>query len=241
MEQRTITVEARTTKGKGANRRTRAAGRVPGVLYGAGKNFDLTLDPRAITAALLSEGGTTSLFDLKGEGMDGKRALLKDWQVDPLSRQLVHVDLYEIDPKKKLLVTVKLNYIGKAIGVADGGVLNLVARELEVRCFPDKIPTHIDVDVSALKIGASIHLNEITLPEGIDTVSHKNDTLVTVVPPTKEEEAAPVLTQAAEPVVLTAKAKDGEEGTAAGGAKAEGGKAEKAGGKAEKSGDKDKK
>jgi len=214
MEQ-TLTVETRSTKGKNEARRLRAAGKVPGVLYGTGKNHDLVLDPRAVTAALLSETGETSIFSLKGGGMEGKKVLFKDWQVDPLSRKLVHVDLYEIDPKKKLLVTVKLNYVGKAIGVADGGVLNMVARDLEVRCLPDKIPAHIDVDVSALKIGASIHLREITLPEGVEPASHRNDTLVTVVPPTKEEEAAPVLTQAAEPEVLTAKAKEGEEGAAA--------------------------
>jgi large subunit ribosomal protein L25 len=234
MEQQTLTVETRTTKGKGAARKIRAAGKVPGVLYGTGKNFDLALDPRAITSALLSETGKTSLFSLKGEGMEGKRALIKDWQVDPLSRKLVHVDLFEIDPKKKLAVTVKLNFTGKAAGVADGGVLNMVARELEVRCFPDKIPAHIDVDVTALKIGDSIHLNEIKFPEGVEPSSHKNDTLVTVVPPTKEEEAAPVLTQAAEPEVLTAKAKEGEEGAApAAGAKPDA--------KAEKGGDKEKK
>ncbi len=213
MEQ-TLTVETRTTKGKNEARRLRAAGKVPAVLYGTGKNQDLVLDPRAVTSALLSETGKTSIFSLKGGGMEGRKVLFKDWQVDPLSRRLVHVDLYEIDPKKKLLVTVKLNFVGKAIGVADGGVLNMVERELEVRCFPDKIPAHIDVDVSSLKIGASIHLADITLPEGVEASSHRNNTLVTVVPPTKEEEAAPVLTQAAEPEVLTAKAKEGEEGAA---------------------------
>ncbi len=222
MEQQTLTVESRNVKGKGACRKIRALGKVPAVLYGAGKSFDLMMDPKAVTNMLLSPDGKSSLFSLKGEGMEGKRALIKDWQVDPVSRRLVHVDLYEIDPKKKLLVTVKLNYVGKAIGVADGGVLNFVARDLEVRCFPDKIPAHIDVDVSALKIGASIHLDEVTLPEGVEAAGQKNATLVTVVPPTKEEEAAPVLTQAAEPEVLTAKAKEGDAAAApAAGAKPE--------------------
>ena len=233
MEQ-TLAVENRTVKGKAAAKKLRATGKVPGVLYGVGSSLDLTLDPRVVTNLLLSEGGTTNIFTLKGGGLDGKKAMLKDWQVDPLSRKLVHVDLYEVDPKKKLGVTVKINFTGKALGLADGGVLNIVTRELAVRCFPDKIPGHIDVDVTALSIGDSIHLNDITLPEGVEVVSHNNDTLVTCVPPAKEEEAAPVLTQAAEPEVLTAKAKPGEEGAApAAGAKPDA-KAEKGGAKKEK-------
>lgn len=214
MEQQTLAVETRATKGKGEARRLRAAGKVPGVLYGTGKNHDLALDPRRVTQLLLGEGGTTQLFTLQGGNLDGKKALLKDWQVDPLSRKLVHVDLLEVDPTKKIMVTVKINYTGRAIGVADGGVLNMIERELEVRCLATKIPQSIDIDVSALKIGASIHLDEVTMPEGVEKVSHTNDTLVTVVPPTKEEEAAPVLTQAAEPEVLTEKKKEGEEGAA---------------------------
>lgn len=233
MEQQTLAVEARTLKGKSAAKKLRATGKVPGVLYGVGAAQDLTLDPRVVTNLLLGEGGTTNIFVLKGNGLDGRKAMLKDWQVDPLSRRLVHVDLFEVDPKKKLAVTVKINFTGKAAGIGDGGVLNIVTRELAVRCFPDKIPGHIDVDVTALTIGDSIHLDEIKLPEGVEAVSHKNDTLVTCVPPTKEEEAAPVLTQAAEPEVLTAKAKPGEEG-AAPAAGAKDAKAEKGGDKKEK-------
>jgi large subunit ribosomal protein L25 len=114
--------------------------------------------------------------------------------------------LLEIDINKKIQVTVKLNFVGKAAGAADGGVLNIVEREIEVSAFPNRIPKSIDVDVSALTIGDSLHLDGVKLPEGVEASSHSNPTLCALVPPAKEEDAAPSLTPAAEPEVITAKA-----------------------------------
>lgn len=223
MEQQTLSVEARSGTGKGVGRRLRMAGKLPAVIYGLGKTATLAVEPNFITRQLLSEEGRNRVFDLKGAGLDGRHALIKDWQVDPVTRKLIHVDFLEIDITKKINVTVKLNYTGRAAGVADGGVMNVIAREVEVRCLPNKIPKHIDVEVTALKIGDSIHLDSVTLPEGVEKVSHTNPTLVTVVPPAKEEELAPQLTAAAEPEVITEKKP--AEGEAAAGA--EGGEAKK--------------
>ncbi len=205
MEQNILNVEARTETGKGIGRRTRMAGKVPAVIYGLGKTAPLIVDPIFIQRQLLSEAGRNRVFDLKGAGLDGRHALVKDWQVDPVSRRLVHVDLLEIDITKKINVTVPLNFIGKSEGVAEGGVLNIVNRTIEVRSLPNKIPKHIDVDVTSLKIGASIHLDELNFPEGVEKVSHSNQTLVTVVPPAKEEDLAPQLAEAAAPEVITEK------------------------------------
>lgn len=215
MEQLNLNVEIRQAAGKNANRKLRAMGKLPGVVYGMGKNVNISVDPRPVTKLLLEEGGKNKTLTLKGEGLDGRFALIKDYLVDPVSRNLLHIDLLEIDINKKIDVTVALNFVGKAAGVGEGGVLNIVERTVMVRCLPTAIPKHIDVDVSALNIGDSIHLDQLTLPAGVEKVSHTNPTLVGVVPPTKEEEAAPSLTAAAEPEVITAKKPEAGEGEAA--------------------------
>jgi len=158
-------------------------------------------------------------LNLKGAGLEGKHALIKDYQVDPLTRKLLHVDLLEIDVTKKIEVTVPLNFVGKSIGVSEGGVLNFIERTIQVKCLPTAIPQHIDVDVSALAIGHSLHLDELKLPEGIEKTSQLNSTLVTCVPPTKEEEAVASLAPTAEPEVITEK-KPAEGEAAAAGAEA---------------------
>jgi|694.fasta_scaffold28245_6 large subunit ribosomal protein L25 len=214
MEQLNLNVELRNGTGKSVTRKLRAMGKLPGVVYGLGKNMLITVDPRPVKKLLLEEGGRNKTLNLKGEGLEGRYALIKDYMVDPVSRQLLHVDLLEIDINKKIDVTVQLNFIGKAAGVGEGGVLNIVERTIAIRCLPTAIPKHIDVDVSALQIGDSIHLDQLSLPAGIEKVSHTNPTLVGVVPPAKEEEATPSLTAAAEPEVITAKKPeaDGEAG-----------------------------
>lgn len=223
MEQRTLNVNPREGRGKGPNRRLRQQGTIPAIVYGMGKNTAVSVNPRPIEALLLTEGGQNEIFTLAGADLNGSFALIRDYQIDPLSRRLLHVDLLQIDVKKKITVTVPVNLVGKAAGVAEGGVLNIIERSIEVRCLPTSIPKHIDVDVSALKIGDSIHVNQVTFPEGVENASHTNATLVAVVPPTKEEELAPSLAPTAEPEVITEKkpaegeeAAAGKEGTAGG-------------------------
>lgn len=219
METLSLNISPRTTSGKGPARRARREGKLPGVLYGMGKSQSITVDSKPILKLLLEEGGRNRVMTLAGDGLSGKQAMIKDFQIDPVKRHLLHVDLLEIDPNRKIEVTVALNFVGRAAGVADGGVMNIIERTISVKCFANAIPKHIDIDVSALKIGGSIHLDELTLPEGLEKASHQNPTLVTVVPPTKEEEAAPALADAAAPEVITAKAP--AEGEAAAGAAAD--------------------
>ncbi len=238
MEQQTLEVMVRSQTGKGPARRTRMAGNLPGVLYGSGQTpTPITLNPKLVLGLLLQEGGRNRVLTLKGTGVDGKAVIVKDYQIDPLSRALVHVDLMEIDLTKKIQVTIKLTYTGKAAGVADGGVMNIIERQISVKCLPNQIPGHIDVDVTALTIGDSIHLNDIVLPTGVERLPNINPTLVTVVPPAKDEELAPSLAPSAEPEVITAKkaeGEEGEEGAAPGkeGAPAKGGAAPAKGGAA---------
>lgn len=212
MEQNILSLEAREGTGKGVARKIRAAGRLPGVFYGPGKSQAVTMEPRMVEKTLLQEGGKNTVFTLKGAGVDNISALIKDYQVDPVSRKLLHVDLMEIDVKQKVLVTVALHFTGKCEGVAmQGGVLNIVEREIKVNCLPTAIPSHIDVDVTKLLIGESVHEEDLQLPSGVErAVSHSNNTLVTIVPPTKEEEAAPDLGEAEAPEVLSDKKDEGE-------------------------------
>jgi large subunit ribosomal protein L25 len=128
----------------------------------------------------------------------------------------VHVDLLEIDVTKKIDVTVALNFVGKAVGVGEGGVLNFIERTIQIRCLPTAIPQHIDVDVSSLAIGNSLHSDDLKLPEGIEKASQLNSTLVTCVPPTKEEDAVASLAPTAEPEVITEKKPAEGEAAAAG-------------------------
>lgn len=216
MEQQSLSVESRTGTGKSVTRKLRTAGKLPAVIYGLGNTQPVTVEPTIIIKLLLSEGGRNQILNLKGAGLEGKHALIKDYQVDPLTRKLLHVDLLEIDVTKKIEVTVPLNFIGKSVGVGEGGVLNFIERTIQVKCLPTAIPQHIDVDVSPLAIGHSLHLDELKLPEGIEKASQLNSTLVTCVPPTKEEEAVASLAPTAEPEVITEK-KPAEGEAAAGG------------------------
>jgi large subunit ribosomal protein L25 len=219
MEQQSISVESRTGTGKSVTRKLRAAGKLPAVIYGLGHTQPVTVEPTLISKLLLSEGGRNQILNLKGAGLEGKSALIKDYQVDPVTRKLVHVDLLEIDVTKKIEVTVAINFVGKAVGVGEGGVLNFIERTIQIKCLPTAIPQHIDVDVSSLAIGHSLHIDEVKLPESIEKASQLNSTLVTCVPPTKEEEAVASLAPTAEPEVITEKKP--AEGEAAGEAKKE--------------------
>jgi large subunit ribosomal protein L25 len=210
MEQTAMEISVRKETGKGPARRERMAGRIPGVLYGSGQSLPISANPKTVSTLLMQEGGRNKMLTLKGAGVEGRAVMIRDYQIDPVSRELLHVDFLEIDPKKKIRVTVPLNFVGRAAGVAEGGVLNIVERQASVRCLPNQIPKHLDVDVSALAIGDSIHLRDLQLPEGVEKMTHVDPTLVTVVPPTKEEELAPSLAPSAEPEVIKEKKVEAE-------------------------------
>ena len=143
MEQITLSLETRTDTGKGIARRLRKAGKLPGVLYGLGHNVSVTVDPRPIHDLLLQAGGRNKILNLKGGSeVEGRHAIIRDYQIDPVKRNLLHVDLLEIDVTKKIVVTVPINIVGRAIGVADGGVLNMIERQIEIKCLPTQIPNH---------------------------------------------------------------------------------------------------
>jgi large subunit ribosomal protein L25 len=156
------------------------------------------------------------MVDLNFSDGDKKLALLKDYQVDPLKKELLHTDFFEVSLTEKVRITVHVSTIGEPIGVKrDAGILQHTLREIEIECLPDKIPGKIEVDISKLEIGQSIHVRDLKIAEGIKIITDPGDVIVTVIAPVTEAVAAPeAVTEAvtaAEPEVVAKKGKKEEE------------------------------
>lgn len=216
METLEIRVDARDKKRKRDAKRLLRSGKIPGILYGPKTQaIALALDKREFSSRVADLEGS-HLVRLKSESSElaDKVALVKDMQHHPISGDVIHTDLYEVDLTAKITVNVPLHFIGKAEGVVRGGILQPIVREIEVECLPLDIPAFFDVDVSALDIGDSVHIEELTMPEGVTAVFESNLALVAVVPPTVEEApaaaAAPVEGAEVAPAAVEATTKEGE-------------------------------
>jgi len=210
-----IRVDARDKKRKRDAKRLLREGKIPGILYGPKTPaVSLALDKREFSSRVADLEGS-HLVRLKSESsaLADKVALVKAMQYHPISGDVIHTDLYEVDLTAKITVNIPLNFVGKAEGVVRGGILQPIVREIEVECLPLDIPAFFDVDVSRLDIGDSVHVEELTIPEGVKAVYESNFPLVAVVPPTVEEApaaaAAPVEGAEAAPVAAEAP-KEGE-------------------------------
>ena len=189
MEIFNLNVESRTTVGKGPARALRREGKIPAVLYGPkSEPVMLTVDSRALETVLKKGPGGQSLMRLKIENGDQtqRTVMLKELQVHPLSREMIHADFYEIDMNRKIRVNVPVITSGKSIGVEMGGLLQIIRRELEVLCLPMEIPESIEINTTDLDIGDSVHVEEVVLPEGVEIPAEVNFTVVTVLSPKKE-------------------------------------------------------
>jgi large subunit ribosomal protein L25 len=210
-----IRVDPREKKRKRDAKRLLREGKIPGILYGPKTQaVPLALDKREFSSRVADLEGS-HLVRLKSESsaLADKVALVKEMQYHPISGDVVHTDLYEVDLTAKITVNVPLHFIGKGEGVVRGGILQPIVREIEVECLPLDIPAFFDVDVSKLDIGDSVHIEELAMPEGVSAVYESNFALVTVVPPTVEEApaaaAAPVEGAEAAPAAVEP-AKEGE-------------------------------
>jgi large subunit ribosomal protein L25 len=231
-----VAAKSRTEIGKNANRRLRVSGMIPGILYGEKKKaVQIAVSPREIVTILRSASGENTLFDLDLGG-DRRKVILKEYQAEPIKGRLLHADFYEVALDKELHVKVHIEVVGIAIGVKrDGGVLDIVTRELEIACLPANIPDKISVDVSELEIGKHVRVHDLKLPEKIRVLTDAEVVVVHVVVP-RAEEAAPAAAEAAAPTAAE------PEVIKKGKAEAEGDeKAEAAPAKAEKAEKKDKK
>ena len=164
MQRFALSAESRKTVGKGPARRMRAEGRIPAILYGESKEaVSLSLDRREISMLLRRHEGHHLLLDLTvtGDGGETTLAMLRETAVDPVNRTLLHADFLRVDPNKPIRTTVPLHVTGMAQGVREGGVHQHVQRELEVEALPAQIPEYIEIDISHLHIGESIHVSDI--------------------------------------------------------------------------------
>jgi len=202
VEENTLEVEVREATGKGAARKLRAEGRIPGVCYGQSQSQPITLDPRALDRLIRrSAAGVNTLIDLKVEGggdFDGKKVLLKEMQRDPVTSALLHADFFAVDLTHTIDVAVPIHVSGIAPGVTMGGILDQVLREIHLECLPDSIPEGIIADVTELEIGMSIHIRDLPLPANVKLLSDGDLSVVSVATPKAIEEEVPVEEEAAE-------------------------------------------
>ena len=191
MEKINLKTKVRTTVGNGPARELRRQGSIPAVLYGSNtESMLLSVSTKALELATKSANIGQLLLNLTIEGDESvaKTAMIKELQVHPLSGNPIHVDFYEVDMKRKINVNIPIVTTGMSKGVEQGGMLQLVRRELEVLCLPNEIPEFIEVDVSDLDIGDSLHVEEIELGENIEMPADVNFTVITVLAPALEEE-----------------------------------------------------
>jgi large subunit ribosomal protein L25 len=202
MEVGKLTVEVRSSVGhKGASRGLRTKGKVPGVCYGASVDgkiapLPIIIDVKQLRGALDPVRKQNTVIDLTIQGEGGKttslHALVKEYQLHPLRREITHVDLLAIDPNKEVLADVPLEFVGKPKGTIEGGQLRIVLRKLEVRAKPNDIPVKLSVDVTPLEIGDVIHVSTIALPNGVTTVTGRDLAVVTCAAPEVDAVVAPV-------------------------------------------------
>ena len=216
-----LAVERRDSRGKNNARRTRAEGKIPAVVYGAGKEtVPINVSTRALADAFRGGAGENAIFLLKLQGSDQTRhAMIKDFQRDPLSRRPVHLDFVRVLMDTKIRVHVPVEIVGIARGVkTDGGILDFVTREIEIECLPGNIPDHLPVDVTELGIGDALRVSDVTAPEGVEVVDDEEKVVLHVAHPAHEEVpvAAEAVETAAEPtepeVLRKGKAIEAEEG-----------------------------
>jgi len=201
--------EKRSRFGKNASRKLRREGKVPAILYGKGEpGIPLALDKKEIFEILRSETGENTLFKTSFDSGSWD-TMIKDVQVDPVSDEILHVDLIQIAMDKVVRVSVPVLITGEAVGVkTEGGFVDVITREVEVECLPQSIPEHIEVNISALHLHQSIKIEEITPPPDVEIMDDPQSVVVLIEAPTKEEvveaeeEEVEVMVEGEEPEVI---------------------------------------
>jgi large subunit ribosomal protein L25 len=214
MERQTLTAEKREDAGKGVARSLRRAGSTPAVIYRENKSTPLKINSKELKKFIRDTSGDQVLVNIKLDGGE-KVALLKEFQTDPVDGELLHADFFEVSLKEKVKVAVHITLTGEPLGVKrDKGIIQHGVREIEVECLPNDIPGHLEMDISELEIGGSMHVMDIDLPRGVALTSDPDDLVITVIAPKVEEEVVEeeeALEEGAEPEVAEkGKAKEEE-------------------------------
>ncbi|HUT72216.1 MAG TPA: 50S ribosomal protein L25 [Desulfatiglandales bacterium] len=188
MDTMQLNSEIRVQTGKGAARRLRTAGKLPAILYGAETDpIMLAMDYSELKKTLRGRAAENIIFDLTINGekkSQPKKVMIKEIQRDPVKRDYLHIDLFEISMAKELEVDIPIDLLNTPVGVEQGGVLQHTRREVKAACLPEDLVDRIEVDVSGLDIGQSLHIRDISFPPGLRPLDDENLTIVTVVAPT---------------------------------------------------------
>jgi large subunit ribosomal protein L25 len=217
-----VAAEIRGQAGKGVARQLRRQGKIPAVLYGQGECLLLTLEPAVVSGIVRGHGGSAALINLSISGQTAspnRTALLRDYQVDPVTGQILHADLFEVSMTKVIRIKVPVSLTGgMPAGVKEGGVLHHNLRELHIECLPSAIPDMIDVDASGLQINQGIHIRDLAAREGIRFLDEGDQMVVSVAAPISEAKLEALLTSGAgveegkEPEVIGKVKEEGAEG-----------------------------
>ncbi len=214
MERPVLSAEIREGVGKGRVKKLRAEGLIPAIFYSPkSQSIPLIINGKEFVKTLQTEAGENVLIDLniqRGDQTDRKVVMVKEIQVDPLQGTTLHTDFYEVAMDEVVTVEVPIHLVGKPEGIKMGGILEQVRRAIQVQCLPGDIPKDIDVDVSALKIGDSIHVQDIKVEKG-KILSDTNFTIATVVPPAVEEKKVEEEVAAEAPEGVEVKEKEEDE------------------------------
>ena len=217
MERIIIHAEKREETGKGVARSLRREDMIPAVLYRAGGSLPIKLPKKEITQFINTTSGEQIMVALQFADGESKLALMKDYQVDPTRRELLHADFFEVLLTEKVKVNVHIIPTGEPVGVKrDSGILQNLMRDIEIECLPDRIPGHIKIDISGLEIGQSFHVSDLPIGEGIKILTDPEEVIVNVIAPAVEE-VAPVAAEVAaapevaEPEVIKKGKKEEEE------------------------------
>jgi large subunit ribosomal protein L25 len=211
-----LVAEVREGAGKGAARKLRAAGRIPGVCYGRTlPSVGISLDPRELERLIAaSTAGVNTLFQLRIAGvgdLDGKPVMVRELQRNPVNGLLLHADLYAVDLEQTIHVSVPIHITGTPAGVKMGGILDQALRTLDLECMPQAIPRGVSVEVDALEIGHTLHVRDLAIPEGTSLLSDPDLAVVSIVAPVAEEvPAEPEEEEVPEGEAAAAEAEEGE-------------------------------
>ncbi len=192
MQQTQMKIETRTGTGKGISRRLRAAGKIPAVIYGRGMEpVPAALEPKDLASAIVGEGGINNLIALQGGGdLDQSVVIVADIQKDLLKGNPLHVDLHRVNMNEKIRINVPVQFKGTAAGVKEGGLLDFAHHTLHIECLPASIPENIVIDISGIRIGHSIHVDEIAFPEGVKCIDNPRTQVVGVLGKARDEQPA---------------------------------------------------
>jgi len=189
-----VTLQAvkRGDKGKNEARRHRAAGRLPAIVYGTGNQpIPVTVEPKALSRILHSDSGANTLITLRVEGESDARVLVKEYQLDPITHDLLHADFYRVAMDKVIQVTVPITLKGDAKGVKlQGGIVDFVTRQIEIECLPGDIPEHIDVDVTELMMNDGVRVRDLATGGKWTSLTEPETLIVHLVAPRAEEAPA---------------------------------------------------